>query len=78
MLAVAVYEDGIVGLFMTTKTQALFQCTVDEHVNEDSPSKIVKKEDIIQDMKARAAVSDFHPVKQMVLVRKYLYRMFHN
>ncbi|XP_078488528.1 dynein axonemal intermediate chain 3 [Ciona intestinalis] len=59
--------QGIVPLFMATKSQEIYECICDEHVTEDNPYKLIKKADIIQDMKMRAAISDFHPVKQLVL-----------
>uniref|UniRef100_A0A8C8AYB2 Dynein axonemal intermediate chain 3 n=1 Tax=Otus sunia TaxID=257818 RepID=A0A8C8AYB2_9STRI len=49
------------------KTQEIFNCRVDEDVTEENCFKLIKKEDIIQDLKTRAAISDFHPVKKVVL-----------
>ena len=54
---------------MTSVTQELFGCLADEDITSESPYKLLKKADIIQDMKTRAAVSDFSPAKQKVLVR---------
>ncbi|NXA31614.1 WDR63 protein, partial [Eudromia elegans] len=54
-------------LVFTTQTQEIFNCRVDEDVTEGNCFKLIKKEDIIEDLKARAAVSDFHPVKKIVL-----------
>ncbi|NXA26264.1 WDR63 protein, partial [Ibidorhyncha struthersii] len=54
-------------LVFTTKTQEIFHCRVDEEVTEENSFKLIKKEDIIQDLKTRAAISDFHPVKKVVL-----------
>ncbi|NXI97389.1 WDR63 protein, partial [Psophia crepitans] len=54
-------------LVFTTKTQEIFNCRVDEDVTEENCFKLLKKEDIIQDLNTRAAVSDFHPVKKVVL-----------
>uniref|UniRef100_A0A673CAJ7 WD repeat domain 63 n=1 Tax=Sphaeramia orbicularis TaxID=375764 RepID=A0A673CAJ7_9TELE len=45
----------------------LFGCRTDEDVTKENPYKLLKKDDIIQDIKTRAAVSDFSPVKQIVL-----------
>ncbi|XP_070562697.1 dynein axonemal intermediate chain 3-like isoform X2 [Ptychodera flava] len=59
--------DDIVPLFLSSKTQELFHVTVDEDVTTEEPHKLIPKEEIIQDMKMRAAISDFHPVKQTVL-----------
>ncbi|NXJ89202.1 WDR63 protein, partial [Corythaixoides concolor] len=54
-------------LVFTTKTQEIFNCRVDEDVTEENCFKLIKKEDIIQDLKTRAAISDFHPLKKVVL-----------
>ncbi|NXE06677.1 WDR63 protein, partial [Lophotis ruficrista] len=54
-------------LVFTTKTQEIFNCRVDEDVTEENCFKLIKKEDIIQDLKTRAAVSDFHPVRKVIL-----------
>ncbi|KAJ8408511.1 hypothetical protein AAFF_G00259250 [Aldrovandia affinis] len=54
-------------MVITTATQELFECRIDEDLTKDNPFKCLKKDDILQDMRMRAAVSDFHPVKQMVL-----------
>lgn len=60
----------ILPLFFTSKTQEIFGCKGDEDVTEENPHKIIPKETIFQDFKDRAAVSDFHPAKQIVLVSK--------
>lgn len=57
----------ILPLFFTSKTQEIFGCKGDEDVTEDNPFKLIPKEAILQDFKDRAAVSDFHPAKQIVL-----------
>ncbi|NWS50995.1 WDR63 protein, partial [Chunga burmeisteri] len=54
-------------LGFTTKTQEIFNCRVDEDVTEGNCFKLIKKEDIIQDLNTRATISDFHPVKKVVL-----------
>ncbi|KAG8132597.1 hypothetical protein E2320_010439 [Naja naja] len=36
-------------------------------VTAENPYKLIKKEDIINDIKTRAAISDFHPIKKVVL-----------
>ena len=56
-------------MVLTSATQELFGCRADEDVTGDKPYKLLRKDDIVQDMKTRAAVSDFSPVKQIVLVR---------
>lgn len=59
----------ILPLVLTAATQELFGCVVDEDVTVEKPYKLLDKEDIIQDFKTRAAVSDFSPAKHIVLVR---------
>ncbi|KFP92354.1 WD repeat-containing protein 63, partial [Apaloderma vittatum] len=54
-------------LVFTTETQEIFNCRVDEDVTEENCFKLIKKEDIIQDLKTRAAISDFHPIRKVVL-----------
>uniref|UniRef100_A0A8C6JBQ9 Uncharacterized protein n=1 Tax=Melopsittacus undulatus TaxID=13146 RepID=A0A8C6JBQ9_MELUD len=44
-----------------------FNCRVDEDVTEENCFKIIKKEDIIQDLKRRAKISDFYPIKNIIL-----------
>ncbi|XP_068563257.1 dynein axonemal intermediate chain 3 [Cebidichthys violaceus] len=61
------HPDDIVPMLLTSATQELFGCRADEDVTGESPYKLLKKDDIIQDFKTRAAVSDFRPVKQIVL-----------
>ncbi|KAM6455292.1 dynein axonemal intermediate chain 3 [Liasis olivaceus] len=54
-------------LVLTEKTQEIFNCCADVDVTAENPYKLIKKEDIINDMKTRAAVSDFHPIKKIIL-----------
>ena len=60
--------EGIVPLFFSGKSQEIFECVADTDLNPDSPHKLILKEKIVEDFKNRAAVSDFFPVKQKVLV----------
>ncbi|XP_075944011.1 dynein axonemal intermediate chain 3 [Anarhichas minor] len=61
------HPDDIVPMVLTSATQELFGCRADEDVTGESPYKLLKKDDIIRDFKTRAKVSDFSPVKQIVL-----------
>uniref|UniRef100_A0A673GY45 WD repeat domain 63 n=1 Tax=Sinocyclocheilus rhinocerous TaxID=307959 RepID=A0A673GY45_9TELE len=61
------HPDYIFPLVLTSATQELFSCRADEDLTGENPYKLLKKEDIIQDMKTRASVSDFSPIKQLVL-----------
>lgn len=63
------HPEDILPLVLTSVTQDLFGCIADEDVTVANPYKLLKKDDIIQDLKSRAAVSDFSPMKQIVLVR---------
>ena len=56
----------ILPLFFSGQTQTIFKCVADEDVTEDSPFKLIAKDDILQDFRDRAAVSDFHPAKKIV------------
>ncbi|XP_010635009.1 WD repeat-containing protein 63 [Fukomys damarensis] len=53
-------------LVLTTKTQEIFNCRIDEDITDEIPYKLIKKEDIFEDLRNRAAVSDFHPIKKIV------------
>ncbi|XP_031139846.1 WD repeat-containing protein 63 isoform X1 [Sander lucioperca] len=61
------HPEDIFPMVLTSATQELFDCQADEDVTGESPYKLLEKDDIIQDIKTRAAVSDFSPVKQIVL-----------
>ena len=63
------HPEDIFPLVLTSTTQELFGCTADQDVTGESPYKLLQKDDIIQDIKRRATVSDFSPVKKIVLVR---------
>ncbi|XP_074523900.1 dynein axonemal intermediate chain 3 isoform X2 [Halichoeres trimaculatus] len=53
-------------MVLTSATQELFGCRADEDVTGESPFKLLRIDDIVQDIKTRAAVSDFSPVKQTI------------
>ncbi|XP_055364183.1 dynein axonemal intermediate chain 3 isoform X2 [Betta splendens] len=61
------HPEDIFPIVLTSATQELFGCRADEDVTRESPFKLLKKDSIVQDIKTRAAVSDFSPVKQTVL-----------
>ncbi|XP_043861259.1 dynein axonemal intermediate chain 3 [Dromiciops gliroides] len=63
----SVGHPEIFPLVLTTKTQEIFSCRAEEDVTEEHPNKLIKKEDIIQDLRNRAGISDFHPVKKIVM-----------
>lgn len=66
------HPEDIFPLLLTSVTQEMFGCVAEEHVTGESPYKLLKKEDVVQDMKKRAAVSDFSPAKQTVLVSRLI------
>lgn len=53
---------------LTTKTQEIFNCRIDEDITDEQPYKLIKKADILEDFQNRAAVSDFYPVKKVIQV----------
>jgi len=59
----------VVPLFLSTKTQEAFGIHADIEVTAENPMKIIGKEQVLQDLYTRAAISDFHPVKPMMVVR---------
>ncbi|XP_062280826.1 dynein axonemal intermediate chain 3 [Scomber scombrus] len=61
------HPEDIFPMVLTSATQELFDCRADEDVTGDDPYRLLRKDDIIQDLKTRAAVSDFSPVKPIVL-----------
>jgi len=67
VLCVALPE-GVVPLFLSSKTQELFGVHTDIDVTAESPMKIISKEQVLQDLYNRAAISDFHPVKPLMVV----------
>ncbi|XP_059504253.1 dynein axonemal intermediate chain 3 isoform X2 [Stegostoma tigrinum] len=62
-----VFNEEVIPLVLTSKTQEIFQCVIDQDVTEERPYKLIKKEDIINDIKSRGGVSDFYPFKQLIL-----------
>uniref|UniRef100_A0A8C3YKZ2 Dynein axonemal intermediate chain 3 n=1 Tax=Catagonus wagneri TaxID=51154 RepID=A0A8C3YKZ2_9CETA len=62
----SVGHPEIYPLVLTTMTQEIFNCRIDEDVTDEQPYKLIKKEDIFADFESRAAVSDFYPVKKLV------------
>ncbi|XP_054646061.1 dynein axonemal intermediate chain 3 [Dunckerocampus dactyliophorus] len=61
------HPEDIIPMVLTSATQELFGCRADEDVTGENPYKLLKKDDILEDMKTKAAVSDFSPVKQIIL-----------
>ena len=61
----SVLPDGVVPIFLSSKSQEIMGCVPYEDVTEESPFKLLKKEDILADMYNRAAISDFSPMKEV-------------
>jgi hypothetical protein len=59
---------GMVAIFITSMTQELFKVKPGEDVTAEKPIKLIPKADILADMFARAAVSDWSPLKQQINV----------
>jgi hypothetical protein len=59
---------GIIAVFLASSTQELFKLKGGEHVTAEKPLKFVPKSDILSDLYARAAVSDFSPFKIQINV----------
>lgn len=60
---------GIAPLFFSGASQQIYECVADSHVTSDNPYKLIPKDKIVEDFRNRAAVCDFQPVKQKMLVR---------
>lgn len=59
--------EGVVPLFLSSKTQEIFHCRTDEDVTVENPIKIITKAEIMEDLRMRAGVCDFAPLKQEIL-----------
>ncbi|XP_007944383.1 dynein axonemal intermediate chain 3 [Orycteropus afer afer] len=68
-MVVTCSHPEIFPVVLTTKTQEIFNCRINEDMTDEQPYKLLKKEDIIEDLHNRAAVSDFHPLRK--IVREY-------
>ncbi|XP_076440866.1 dynein axonemal intermediate chain 3-like isoform X2 [Babylonia areolata] len=62
-----VLPENCAPLFMTSKSQEIYHCQCDSDVTEENPHKIIAKQEILDDMRNRAAVCDFHPFKQQIM-----------
>jgi hypothetical protein len=60
--------EGVVPLFLSSKTQEIFVLRTDEDVTAENPTKFITKQDIQADLFNRAAISDFHPIKPLIAV----------
>ena len=72
MTALSVFvalPEGVVPLFLSSKTQEAFGIHADIEVTAENPMKIIGKEQVLQDLYNRAAISDFYPVKAQMVVR---------
>ncbi|KAJ3414206.1 WD repeat-containing protein 63 [Chytridiales sp. JEL 0842] len=65
--SVEIPTDGILPLFLTTMTQDLFKIKGHEDLTVDKPIKVIPKADLLADIQARLAISDFQPAKAAIL-----------
>ena len=61
--------EGIIPVFLSTATQQIFNVIADSDVTDENPYKFLKKDQLLEDIQTRAAVSDFQPLKQTITVR---------
>jgi hypothetical protein len=59
--------QGVIPLFLTSQTQALFKLVIGEHVTTEIMYRMIPKSDLISDMQTRLAISDFTPYKKDIL-----------
>ena len=55
-------------IFLASKTQEIFEVRCDEDITAENPWKLLKKQDIADDLYNRAAVCDFSVIKQEIQV----------
>ncbi|KAI9204650.1 WD40-repeat-containing domain protein [Polychytrium aggregatum] len=58
--------DGIMPLFLTGTTQEMFKIKGGEDLTLENPMRMIPKADLLADIHARAAISDFSPAKQII------------
>ena len=61
--------EGIIPVFLSTATQQIFNVIADSDVTDENPYKFLKKDQLLEDIQTRAAVSDIQPLKQTITVR---------
>ncbi|ORY28245.1 WD40 repeat-like protein [Rhizoclosmatium globosum] len=59
-------SEGILPLFLAGMTQDIFKIKGNEDVTREKPIKIIPKADLIADVMARRAVSDFQPYLDLI------------
>ncbi|KAJ3389303.1 WD repeat-containing protein 63 [Lobulomyces angularis] len=60
-------KAGILPLFLTTATQELFKLKLGEHIQPESPFRMIPKVDLLADIQTRLMISDFQPGKQQIM-----------
>ena len=65
-----VVPEGIAPVFLSAATQQIFNAIADNDVTSESPTKLITKPSLLEDIKNRAAVSDFKPLKDKIQVIK--------
>jgi hypothetical protein len=59
--------SGIFPMFLSTQSQNIAKCVIEQDVSLDKMFRMVPKSDLMQDMATRLAISDFTPAKQYIL-----------
>lgn len=62
--------EGIKPVFLSTATQAIFNCQADVDVTDENTRIFLSKDKLLEDIHNRAAVSDFQPLKKIIKVSK--------
>ena len=69
-----VVPEGIAPVFLSAATQQIFNAIADNDVTSESPTKLLTKPrakpSLLEDIKNRAAVTDFKPLKDKIQVIK--------
>ncbi len=60
--------EGILPLFLTTVTLKIFDIRIGENVTKEAPMSSIRKQDLLQDIQTRMAISDFQPAKHQIMV----------
>ena len=67
----SVVPEGVAPVFLSGATQQIFNAVADNDVTSETPNKLITKASLLEDIKNRAAVSDFKPLKDKIQVSIY-------
>uniref|UniRef100_A0A1X7T7A3 WD repeat-containing protein 63 n=1 Tax=Amphimedon queenslandica TaxID=400682 RepID=A0A1X7T7A3_AMPQE len=62
----SVVPEGVAPVFLSGATQQIFNAVADNHVTSENPNILITKASLLEDIKNRAAVSDFKPLKDKI------------